>query len=359
MKILTVVGARPQFIKAAIVSNELQKSKKINEIILHTGQHYDPNMSDIFFDEMKIPKPKYNLNINGKSHAEMTAKMMIGIEEICMSEKPDFVLVYGDTNSTIAGALAAKKINIGVIHIEAGLRSYNMKMPEEINRIITDRISDVLFCPTDNSYNNLEIEGLVNKDTKVIISGDVMEDAAIHYSKIKNNNSIIDKLKLNNDNFILATFHRQENTQDFDKLKGIVNALNQINDKYKVIVPLHPRTKKLLESNKLKINFDCIEPVGYLDMIKLLQNCKLVLTDSGGLQKESFFFEKYCITLRNETEWSELVENNYNIISGTKLSSILKAFNKLESKKFVKKHVFYGGGNATKIIRKSLENLIE
>ena len=356
MKILTVVGARPQFIKAAIVSNELQKSKKINEIILHTGQHYDSNMSDIFFDEMKIPKPKYNLNVNGKSHAEMTAKMMIGIEEICINEKPDFVLVYGDTNSTIAAALAAKKINIGVIHIEAGLRSYNMKMPEEINRIITDRISDILFCPTNISYSNLKSEGLVNKDTEVIISGDVMQDAAIYYSKINNDNSIIDKLKLKNDNFVLATFHRQENTENFDKLKGIVDSLNQINLQCKVIVPLHPRTRKLLEYNKLEINFHCIEPLGYLDMIKLIQKCKLVLTDSGGLQKESFFFNKYCMTLRSETEWSELVENHYNIIVGTKSSSILQAFNRLKSKKFIKKHEFYGGGNATKLIRKSLEN---
>ncbi len=358
LKILTIVGARPQFIKAAVVSRVFGKSSKIKEIILHTGQHFDKNMSEIFFEEMEIPKPKYNLNVNGLSHGAMTGEMLKGIEQVCLEEKPDYLMVYGDTNSTIAGALAAKKLKIKVVHIEAGLRSFNMDMPEEINRALTDRISDFLFCPTDTAVQNLLNEGIsANSGFHVIQNGDVMQDAALYYAQNSANRSkIISKYGLSGIDFALCTIHRQENTDNIDRLKVIIDAMNEIQRSQKVIVPLHPRTKKIIESNNLKPEFLIIEPVGYFDMIELLKGCNMVLTDSGGLQKEAYFFNRHCITLREETEWVELLQNNFNVLTGANKDSILKAYQKFLNQPFIKNIELYGGGKASDLICETLEN---
>jgi UDP-GlcNAc3NAcA epimerase len=322
MKIVTIIGARPQFIKAAVVSRIIANTPAVEEIIVHTGQHFDTNMSDVFFDELAIPKPHYNLNINGLGHGAMTGQMLEKIEEVLIREKPDWVLVYGDTNSTIAGALAAKKLHIKVAHVEAGLRSFNMNMPEEINRILTDRISDVLFCPTDTAVKNLEKEGYQFIDNLIVNNGDVMQDAALFYASKARKPSIEIPFQ-----FVLSTVHRAENTDNLNRIKNIFNALEKISNKIPVLLPLHPRTKKILEAQKYdfknsKIRF--INPVGYLEMVWLLKNCQLVMTDSGGLQKEAYFFEKYCVTLRDETEWIELVDNGFNILVGSNTDMILK-----------------------------------
>jgi UDP-GlcNAc3NAcA epimerase len=360
MKILTVVGARPQFVKAAVVSRVFAQSTKIQEVILHTGQHFDKNMSDIFFEEMEITKPKYNLNVNGLTHGAMTGEMLKGIEQVCFDEKPDFLLVYGDTNSTIAGALAAKKMSISVVHVEAGLRSFNMQMPEEINRILTDRISDLLFCPTDTAVQNLFNEGLSKRNGHQIIqNGDVMQDAALYYARTSSQKSqIISTLGLLDTEFALCTIHRQENTDNLDRLKDIINALNEIQKIQNIVVPLHPRTKKIIETNNLRTKFTIIEPVGYFDMIELLKYCNVVLTDSGGLQKEAYFFNKFCITMRDETEWVELVENGYNILTGAYYQFILEGFNQLLKKSFVKEIELYGGGTAAQKICNTLEQFV-
>lgn len=357
MKILTVVGARPQFVKAAVVSREFAQSTKIQEVILHTGQHFDKNMSDIFFEEMEIPNPKYNLNVNGLTHGAMTGEMLKGIEQVCFDEKPDFLLVYGDTNSTIAGALAAKKMSIRVVHIEAGLRSFNMQMPEEINRVLTDRISDLLFCPTDTAVKNLLNEGVSDKSGyNVIQNGDVMQDAALYYARSSSLKSqIISTLGLLDTEFALCTIHRQENTDNLERLKAIINAFNDIQTIQHVVVPLHPRTKKIIEVNNLRTQFTIIEPVGYFDMIELLKGSNIVLTDSGGLQKEAYFFNKYCITMRDETEWVELVENGFNTLTGANTQLILEGFNKYLRKPFVKEIELYGGGTAAQKICNTLE----
>jgi UDP-GlcNAc3NAcA epimerase len=325
MKIVTIVGARPQFIKPAVVSRAFSKHPNIQEIIVHTGQHFDDNMSEIFFNEMEIPKPKYNIAINGLSHGAMTGQMLEKIENILLKEKPDWVIVYGDTNSTLAGALSAKKLHIKVAHVEAGLRSYNMEMPEEVNRIITDRISDILFCPTQTAVNNLKKEGYSNIKCDIVNVGDVMQDAANFYK---------DKAKKPRqdlpDNYILCTIHRAENTDNPKYLKNIIAALEKISlEKCPVVIPLHPRTKiKLNEMNYVFSNSPIvfISPVGYLEMVWLLKNCKIVMTDSGGVQKEAYFSNKYCITLREETEWVELVENNYNVLVGHDLNKIIETY---------------------------------
>ncbi len=359
MKILTIVGARPQFVKAAVVSRAFAKSSKISEIILHTGQHFDKNMSEIFFEEMEIPKPKYNLNVNGLSHGAMTGEMLKGIEQVCLEEKPDYLMVYGDTNSTIAGALAAKKLKIKVVHIEAGLRSFNMDMPEEINRILTDRISDLLFCPTDTAVQNLLNEGIsIKSGFHVLQNGDVMQDAAMYYAKKSlNRSNVIGSYGISGVEFALCTIHRQENTDNIERLRIIIDALNEIQKTQKVIVPLHPRTKKIIEINNLKPEFLMIEPVGYFDMIALLKGCNLVLTDSGGLQKEAYFFNKYCITMRDETEWVELVQRNFNVLTGANKDLILKAYHKFLNLPFTKNIELYGGGKASDLICETLEKL--
>ena len=352
MKIITVIGARPQFVKAAALSRVIHSFKdKIEEIIIHTGQHFDANMSEVFFEEMEIPKPHYNLNINGLSQGVMTGQMLFGIEEILIREKPDYLLVYGDTNSTIAGALAAVKLHIKVIHIEAGLRSFNTKMPEEINRILTDRISSILFCPTPTAIENLKREGFLNFNSDIVLSGDIMLDAALFYkSKAVKNSAILDRLKLKSGGFVLSTIHRAENTDNPQRLKNIVGALNQLNKKIQVVIPLHPRTLKTLKNSGLKINFMLIEPVGYFDMLQLISNCKLVLTDSGGLQKEAYFFHKFCVTLRDETEWIELVSNGYNFIVGTDPEKIMAKSTELLNCEFRKLEELYGKGNTAQVI---------
>lgn len=350
MKIVTIIGARPQFIKASVVSKKF-KEHNIQEILVHTGQHFDKNMSDIFFEEMGIPKPDYNLNIHGLSHGAMTGQMLEKIEEILLKEKPDYVLVYGDTNSTLAGALAAAKIHIPVIHIEAGLRSFNMQMPEEINRILTDRISSILFCPTDEAVKNINFEGFATGGVRVVQCGDVMEDSAIFFNKIAQEKStILKQLGLEKDKYILATIHRAENTDDPSKLKNIFDGLNQINNEIPVILPLHPRTANIVKSLGIKTDLTIIEPIGYLDMTILTSNAKLIMTDSGGLQKEAFFFNKYCITLREETEWVELVNNSYNFLAGSNPEKIMQISNSIKGKTFLKQHNFYGGGNAAQKI---------
>ena len=324
MKVVTVLGARPQFIKAGSVSREIAKHKEIKEIIVHTGQHYDTNMSDVFFEEMKIPKPDYFLDINGLGHGAMTGQMMEKIEEVLLKEKPDWVLVYGDTNSTLAGALAAVKLHIKVAHVEAGLRSFNMKMPEEVNRILTDRVSSMLFCPTDAAVQNLKNEGFENFDCKIINSGDVMQDGVIFYKQFAKKPLDI---KLEASHYVLCTIHRAENTDDEKRLMDIFEALDIIAKEKQVVLPLHPRTKKIIQNSKLKIqNLTIIDPVGYLEMVWLIDNCEMVMTDSGGLQKEAFFFSKPCITLRDETEWVELVDNGFNVLVGADRKKILQAF---------------------------------
>jgi UDP-GlcNAc3NAcA epimerase len=326
----------------------------LSEVVLHTGQHYDSNMSDVFFNEMEIPEPRYNLGIQSSLQGDMTGKMLAGIESVILKEKPDAVLVYGDTNSTLAGAIAATKLHVKLIHVEAGLRSFNMEMPEEINRIITDRISDLLFCPTETAMNNLRDERFDKFKCTFLNSGDVMLDAAVFYSERIKEKSVIS----GNDNFILCTVHRAENTNDPGKLKNIITALNEINKKISVIIPMHPRTKKTVEALGLKVDCKVIEPVGYLTMIALLKNCSLVMTDSGGLQKEAYFFSKYCVTLREETEWTELVENNFNLIAGSETDSILNAVNSLLDKKgdFSKK--LFGNGKAAASIVSAIEKYI-
>ncbi len=358
-KVATVLGARPQFVKAAIVSQALKESQRFDEFLIHTGQHFSANMSDIFFNQMGIQEPKYHLDINSLSHGAMTGRMLEQIEEVLINEKPDFVLVYGDTNSTLAGALAASKLHIPIAHVEAGLRSFNMRMPEEVNRILTDKISNILFCPTESATKNLASEGYNSETPKIILNGDVMQDAAIYFSSIdaqleKSTNEIS-----SSGDYILCTMHRQENTDDPIRLKSIVEALNKINESTKIVLPLHPRTKNALEKNNLKFNFETIDPIGYLDILHLLKNCKMVMTDSGGMQKEAYFFKKYCLTLRDETEWVELVQNNYNTLVGASFDNILDTYQQFINKSVNFDKELYGGGNASKIIAQELIKYIE
>jgi UDP-GlcNAc3NAcA epimerase len=347
LKIVTVLGARPQFIKASTVSREIAKRGDIQEIIVHTGQHFDRNMSDIFFQEMEIPQPNYFLAINSLSHGAMTGRMLEKIEEILLAERPDGVLVYGDTNSTLAGALAAKKLHIKIVHVEAGLRGFNMDIPEEINRIVTDRISDLLCCPTDHAVNNLRREGFDHFDCTVVKTGDVMQDAALYYSDLSARRStIIERLGLANGDFALCTIHRAENTDDRVRLTAIIKALNTITREMRVVLPLHPRTKKILQDLDVPADFLTIEPVGYLDMLELLKNSRIVLTDSGGLQKEAFFLAKPCITLRDEMEWMELFESGVNLLVGSDEKRIIHGFHEMLGRQTNFNHDFYGNGKA-------------
>jgi len=346
-RIITVVGARPQFVKAATLSRQF-KLAGIEELIIHTGQHFDANMSDVFFEEMEIPTPAYQLDIHGLTHGAMTGRMLEAIEAILLKEKPDGVLVYGDTNSTLAGALAASKLHIPVMHVEAGLRSFNMQMPEEINRILTDRISNVLFCPTDAAVANLKKEGFENMPVRIVKNGDVMQDAAMFYAeKAQQKSDILKQAGLSE--FVLATIHRQENTDSPESLRNIITGLNEINRQIQVLVPIHPRTRKILAQLNIVPEFKMIDPVGYFDMILLLKNCELVITDSGGVQKEAFFFGKHCITLREQTEWVELVENGYNILTGSNVLKLKDAFEVLISKTSDFKMNLYGNGQAAQI----------
>ncbi|ANV86368.1 non-hydrolyzing UDP-N-acetylglucosamine 2-epimerase [Picosynechococcus sp. PCC 7117] len=317
MKTVTIVGARPQFIKAATVSRLIQNTPGLKEILVHTGQHYDENMSAIFFEEMEIPAPHYHLGIGSGSHGTQTGQMLSAIEAVLIREQPDWVLIYGDTNSTLAGALAAAKLHLPIAHVEAGLHSFNKKMPEEINRILADRISDLLFAPTETAVANLHHEGI--RADQIALVGDVMYDAALYYGeKAESRSQILQTLQLQPRNYLLATIHRAENTDNPQRLQAIFGVLSEIAKQIPVVLPLHPRTRKALEKTDLFASLtqalSIIEPVGYLDMVMLEKNARLTITDSGGVQKEAFFYGVPCVTLREETEWVELVELGWNYL---------------------------------------------
>lgn len=347
MKIVTVLGARPQFIKAAALSRYLRDVPEIKEVIVHTGQHYDENMSDVFFREMQIPEPAHFLNISSKLHGEMTGKMMAGIERILLEERPDLVLVYGDTNSTLAGALAARKLNLKLAHVEAGLRSFNNTMPEEINRIITDRISDYLFCPSENSITNLKNEGFDRYDAKVFNVGDIMKDVVLFYKDFDSALSIALP-----EQFVLTTLHRAENTDSPARLHNLLAALNIIAAETPVLLPIHPRTRTRLADIDIELhpNVRIIDPVGYLEMITLLKKCTLVITDSGGLQKEAYFLSKFCITVRDQTEWVELAEKGCNRVVGTDVKKIVQARDDFANRAFPAGDQLYGDGKTSEKI---------
>lgn len=314
MKILTVIGARPQFIKASVVSNCIYSRPEINELIVHTGQHFDANMSDIFFSELGIKSPEYNLNIGGGDHGSMTGRMLIELEKIFIRERPDIVMVYGDTNSTLAGALAATKLHIPIAHVESGLRSFNRAMPEEVNRIMTDCISDLLLTPTTDATKNLIFEGIPK--SKILMVGDVMYDAALLHAKVAESRfEFLKKNDLKSRNYVLVTIHRAENTNYLNRMETIVEGLNILSTEMTILWPLHPRTRLALTNwgliNRISNNIKIIEPVGYIDMVMLEKNASLVVTDSGGVQKEAFH-KVPCVTLRDETEWTELVDAGWN-----------------------------------------------
>ncbi len=310
--LLTVVGARPQFIKAATLSRLFAASSRLSEILVHTGQHFDDAMSKVFFDELEIPNPEYHLNIHSLSHGAMTGQMLSGIEKILQEKKPDAVLVYGDTNSTLAGALAAAKLGIPVVHVEAGLRSFNRAMPEEINRVLTDHMSELLLCPTQESVKNLASEGITGGVKHI---GDVMYDATMHATNMaKSRSDILESLKLAPKSYALATIHRQENTDSREALLKVMNYLDQESKERVIVLPLHPRTEKMLASHGLALPPRVMKcaPLGYIDMHRLLHDAAQVYTDSGGVQKEAYFHQVPCVTLRDETEWVETVAHGWN-----------------------------------------------
>jgi UDP-GlcNAc3NAcA epimerase len=316
-RVASVLGARPQFIKAAVVSQALRAVSGVQEVFVHTGQHYDDKMSRVFFEELELPEPDYHLGVGSGTHGAQTGRMLERVEEVLLRERPDCVLVYGDTNSTLAGALAAAKLHIPVAHVEAGLRSFNRRMPEEINRVLTDHASDLLFAPTDTAVANLQREGI--PEERIHLVGDVMYDAALYYGrKAEQNSRILERLGLRPRGYVLATVHRAENTDDPRRLEAIIGGLVEVSGEVPVIFPVHPRTRRAIETNGLlserKGNLRMIPPVGYLDMIVLERHARLIATDSGGVQKEAFFYRVPCVTLREETEWVELVELGWNYL---------------------------------------------
>ena len=350
MKIISVVGARPQFIKLAILSKELRENH--NEIIIHTGQHYDDNMSRYFFEEMQIAKPDYNLNIGSGSHGKQTAEMLIGLEDIFLHQKPDVVITFGDTNTTLATGLAATKLNIPVAHVEAGLRSHNREMPEEINRILTDHISDYLFAPTLNAMENIKSENLYGKPFLV---GDVMYDSLLYYGKIADQKSrILNNLKLKQKEYILLTLHRPYNVDNIQKLQNIFSALKQT--KRFIVLPVHPRSCKMIESTNIIIpeNISIIEPLGYLDFISLQKHSEKIITDSGGIQKEAYLNGIPCITIRPETEWIETVKAGWNVLVGDKKDQLIE--NCLHFKPSHNRPRYFGDGDSSKKIISILES---
>lgn len=327
-KIVTVLGARPQFIKASVVSYAIAQQQSMTEVLVHTGQHFDSNMSDVFFEELGMRKPDYFLDIHGGMHGAMTGRMLTEVEKVLLKEKPDVVLVYGDTNSTLAGALAAAKLHIPVAHVEAGLRSFNMSMPEEVNRVLTDRISRWLFTPTHAAKQHLLREGFGQEQIYPV--GDVMYDVALHHGqRVNADTGLMARLGLSPKNYVLATVHRAENTDSADRLGAIVDALIATAEKLPVVWPLHPRTKAVLQqAGKLDLlasKVQLIEPLGYLDMVQLEKFAALIATDSGGVQKEAFFYQVPCITLRDETEWVELVEAGWNRLVSPVDAELIKA----------------------------------
>lgn len=365
MKILTVIGARPQFIKAATVSRVIKSSgTDLEEIIVHTGQHFDKNMSEVFFDQLDIPKPHFNLGIAGLCHGAMTGRMLEGIESLVKDVQPDWVLVYGDTNSTLAGALAAAKLHIPVAHVEAGLRSNNPAMPEEINRVLTDRVSSLLLCPTVNAMDNLIKEGFPFAAThgaqqQIVNVGDVMYDAVQYYSDVVQERIHLNTWGLRHREYVLCTLHRQENTDNPERLEGILNSLIEIAAEQKVVLPLHPRTRQRIMAQGLEERLNSIsviDPVPYLEMQRLEMSARAILTDSGGMQKEAYFHGVPCITLRDETEWVETVDAGWNIVVGANTDRILEAY---RSAIIPSDHSFdlYGDGNAASKIIYSLTKI--
>jgi UDP-GlcNAc3NAcA epimerase len=327
MKIVSIVGARPQFIKCAPLSRELRKVHQ--EILIHTGQHYDHDMSDIFFEELNIPKPDYNLGIGSDNHGEQTGKMLTEIEKVILKEKPDLMLVYGDTNSTLSGALAAVKLHIKVAHVESGLRSFDRSMPEEINRVLTDHISDFLFCPTQTAVDNLSKEGITQG---VHLVGDVMLDALSYNLKVaKKKSKIVEELGLEKKEYLVTTVHRPNNTDSIDNMRSIIEALGDSGTP--VVFPVHPRTEKVLQEygllERMPENVRLIKPLGYLDMLMLMVNARKILTDSGGIQKEAYKLGVPCITLRENTEWIETLEGGWNVLVGTDCRKIIEAVNRI------------------------------
>jgi UDP-GlcNAc3NAcA epimerase len=353
-KILTIIGARPQFIKCAPVSKVLRT--EFREVLIHTGQHYDTNMSDVFFKQLQIPEPDYNLGIGSSSHAVQTGNMMIGLEEVALKEKPDLILVYGDTNSTLAGALVAAKLLIPLAHIEAGMRSFNKKMPEEINRICTDHLSLHLFCPTETAANNLTNEGIKHG---VYLVGDVMKDAVLQVLEIFNIETVLNNFGIGkSDKYYFMTMHRQENTDDIDRLRRILDFVGK--GKFPVIFPVHPRTRKIISQNKIQIpdTVKLFEPVNYYESLALQMRSEFVITDSGGMQKEAYILNKPCITLRSETEWVETVEDGVNTLiddnDGLFFETEKKYLNSFSGKSFER----YGNGMASHEITKILKRVL-
>lgn len=346
--IATIIGARPQFIKSSPLSKIIASSKYFNELIIHTGQHYDDNMSRIFFDEMKLATPDYNLNINHFSNEKMINKMIKEIEKIFIKEKISAILVYGDTNSTLAGAVAGSKFGLPIFHVESGLRSWNRLMPEEINRIITDHLSSLLFCPTPTAIKNLKKEKIQNG---VVLSGDIMFDCYLNFKKyIPNYNQLF------SGKYILTTIHRKENLDSKQRLATIFSNLDLINEQIKILMPLHPHTRNVLNEFNIKSKIDFIEPMGYLTLLKSLDGCELVITDSGGLQKEAYFARKKCLTVRSETEWTELTKGGINILSEPE--SIAVNLESLMNKECDFSTNFYGDGKSSTIIFDSIKSYL-
>lgn len=376
MKILTVIGARPQIIKAAALSRAINNgfSDRIEEKILHTGQHYDANMSAVFFDEMGIPRPHFNLNTGSGKHGVQTAKMIAGIEEVLENETFDAIVLYGDTNSTIAGAVAASKLHLPIVHIEAGLRSFNMAMPEEINRIVCDNLSTILFAPTQTAVDNLRREGFLSSKATfadgnrrhVFHSGDIMYDNSLYFARIADEKTdILRRLGLEDEEFVLATIHRDNNTDNPERLTAIAEALLEITERgYKIVLPLHPRTKKLLPQNlseddyrRISSNPDIliIPPVSFFEIIVLERHASLIMTDSGGLQKEAYFFRKPCLILRPETEWVEIVEQHAGIITDADKELIVRSFDEYIDTKPQFPPLFGDGHSAEFMLDKTLD----
>ena len=360
-KIVTILGARPQFVKASIVSKKIEKNH-IPEVIIYTGQHYDKNLSELFFKELNLPEIKYNLKIGSSTHGKQTGEMLIKIEKILFKEKPDLVLVYGDTNSTLAGALAASKMHIPIAHVEAGLRCFNKQLPEEINRILTDNMSEILFAPTSTAKKNLKKENITKG---VYLVGDVMYDLFLEIKEIIDEKSILRRFNIDPEKFILVTIHRAENTDLKENLEEIWNALEEISRiNIKIIFPIHPRTFKALKNfnllnNKTPDNLILIQPISYKEMFTLEKNAKLIITDSGGVQKEGYFHKTQCLIVRGETSWSELVQTGWNKLTGANKKSIyeetIKRFNSNISKKWKS---FYGQGNASDKIVNIIKKLL-
>ena len=379
IKILTVIGARPQIIKAAAISRSIREkySNQVEEKILHTGQHYDQNMSAVFFEELGIPQPDFNLGVGSGKHGEQTAKMIAGIEEVLMNEPFDGILLYGDTNSTLAGAVAASKTHVPIFHVEAGLRSHNMAMPEEINRIVCDQLSSILFPPTETGMKNLREEGFLKskaqfkngKERLVVNSGDVMFDNSLYFRELaKEKCDIIHRLGLTKNGYVLATIHRDNNTDSQERLTSIFQALLDIADRdgVKIVIPLHPRTKKMLPLNltpsvyerlKESERVSIIPPASFFEIIELERHARLVMTDSGGVQKEAFFFARPCVILRPETEWVEIVEHKAGILADADYDRILKAYQELTGKPVTFPPLFGNGKAAETILETILDYL--